>query len=142
MKHFSLAWKSSSKGAKQRKYRLNSPLHVKRDFLSVSLSPNLRERYNTRNVTVRKGDTVKIVKGEFRGMTGKVNRADVKRSVVFVDGAERVRKDGTKAFFPLQPSNIMLTEVYVEDKLRAASLTRKPELNKQKPAKGTKVINK
>jgi large subunit ribosomal protein L24 len=135
MKLFSPAWKSSSKAVKQRKYRLNSPLHAKREFVSVSLAPELRKRYGTRNITLRKGDTVKVLKGDFRSLIGKVNSIDIRRTEVYVDGAERVRKDGTKSFFPLEPSCLLITEVYVEDKMRNASLSRNVESRKQ-PAKG------
>lgn len=135
MKLFSLAWKSSGKGVKQRKYRRNAHLNLKRSFIAVSLVPDLRSRYGTRNVTVRKGDTVKVAKGEFRNVIGKVNRVDVKKGIVFVDGAERVRKDGTKSFIPLQPSSLLLTEIYLEDKGRTASLARKSDVKKQ-PEKG------
>jgi large subunit ribosomal protein L24 len=134
MKSFSLAWKSSSKSVKQRKYRMNSPLHLKRDFLSVSLLPALRTRYGMRNIEIRKGDTVKVSKGEFRGVMGKVSRTNSKQGLVFVEGVERIRKDGTKSLFPLQPANIILTELIVEDKKRIASLSRKTE--SKKPVKG------
>ncbi len=140
MKLFSVAWKSSGKAAKQRKYRMNSALHQKRNFLAAPLAPDLKARYSTRNLTVREGDTVRVMKGEFRGVTGKINRVDVRKSVVYVDGAGRVRKDGTKSFFPLHTSSLMLTDVSVEDKKRAGSLARKtvnaPKAKEPKPAKG------
>ncbi len=136
MKLFSVAWKSSSKVSKQRKYRINSALHQKRNFLAAPLAPDLKTRYGTRNLTVREGDTVKIMKGEFRGLTGKINSVNLRKSTVYVDGAERVRKEGTKSFFPLRPSSLMLVEISVEDKKRAASLARKDAVKKSKPAKG------
>lgn len=136
MKLFSVAWKSSSKVSKQRKYRINSALHAKRNFLAAPLAPDLKARYGTRNLTVREGDTVRIMKGEFRGLTGKINSVNLRKSTVYVDGAERVRKDGTKSFFPLRPSGLMLTEVSIEDKKRAASLARKDTVKKPKPVKG------
>lgn len=134
MKLFSLAWKSSSKAAKQRKYRLNAPLHLKGKFLSASLMPGLRERFGSRSLAIREGDTVRVMKGEFSGLAGKINKINLKAGTVFVDGAERVRKDGTKSFFPLQPSSLLVTEANLEDKLRAASLSRKPGPSSKKPA--------
>ena len=122
-----MAWKSSSRAAKQRKYRLNSPLHLKRNLLAAPLSPELRAKYSTRNITLREGDTVRVMKGEFRGLTGKVNNIDVKNGIALVDGAERVRKDGTKSFFPLRPSSLLVLDATIEDKHRARSLTRKSE---------------
>lgn len=134
MKLFSVAWKSSSRASKQRKYRLNSALHMKRNFLAAPLAPDLKARYSTRNLTVREGDTARIMKGEFKGVTGKINRVNLRKGTVYVDGAERVRKDGTKSFFPLRPSGIMLIEISVEDKKRAASLARKDAGLRTKPA--------
>ena len=124
MKLFSVAWKSSSRASKQRKYRMNSPLHAKRNLLAAPLAPDLKARYGRRNLTVREGDTVRIMKGEFRGMTGKISSVDVKKETVHVDGAGRTRKDGTKSFSPLRPSSLMLMEISVEDKKRAFSVAR------------------
>ena len=124
MKSFSLAWKSSSKASKQRKYRLNSPLHLKRKLIAAHAAPELSARYNITSVLLRKGDTVKIVKGDLRGTTGKVNNVNIRKGFIYVDGAERVRKDGTKSFRPLQPSNLIALELDVEDKQRLASLTK------------------
>lgn len=122
MKLFSASWKSSGKASKQRKYRMNSPLHARRSLLAAPLAPDLKARYGRRNLTVREGDTVRIMKGEFRGMTGKISSVDVKKETVHVDSAGRVRKDGTKSFFPLRPSSLMLMEISVEDKKRAFSV--------------------
>lgn len=134
MKLFSVAWKSSGRASKQRKYRMNSALHMKRNFLAAPLAPDLKARYSTKNLTVREGDTVKIMKGEFKGVTGKINGVNLKKSTVYVDGAGRTRKDGTKSFLPLRPSSLMLVEISVEDKKRAASLTRNYAGLKTRPA--------
>ena len=125
MKLFSVAWKSSKKRGKQRKYRRNAPLHLKRAFLVVQLSDELAGRYGMKRAGVRTGDTVRVVKGEFRGVAGKVNSVDLKDGVVYVDGAARVRKDGTKSFFPLMASSLLLTEIATEDKRRMQVFARK-----------------
>ena len=137
MKTFSLNWKSSSDTSKQRKYRLNSPLHIKRDFMAAHLAPELRGRYNRRSLPLREGDTVRIMKGEFAGLSGKVNRVELKKGMVYVDGAERIRKDGTKSFFPLRPSSLLLIDLSVEDKRRAASLARKSQGRNQERVTAT-----
>ena len=125
MKFFSLAWKASGKPGKQRKYRANAPLHVKRNFLTAALSKELGLRLGVKKITVRKGDSVKVQRGEFRGFTGKIGKVNVKDGLVFVDGVERVRKDGTKSFSPIRPSSLLLVDLSIEDKRRAASLARK-----------------
>jgi large subunit ribosomal protein L24 len=115
---FSSSWKSSKQPRKQRKYRYNAPLHIKRKFASAHLSKELRKKYNKRSAVLRKGDTVKIMRGRFRNTTGKVEEVNVKKTVVYVSGIEVVKRDGTKTRYPLHPSNIMVTELILDDKKR------------------------
>ncbi len=132
MKLFSLSWKSSRKASKQRKFRMNAPLHIKRSLLAAPLADDLAKKYGAETVSLREGDSIRVAKGEFKGLTGKVNAVSLKKGTVSVDGAARVRKDGTKSFSPLKPSNLLITELNIEDKKRIASLTRKQEQNKER----------
>ena len=122
---FSTNWNKSTKPRKQRKYRYNAPLHIKHKFLSVHLAKPLREKYTKRNTTAKKGDTIKILRGKFKGKTGKINRIDIKKTKIYIDGIEIAKKDGTKAFPPLRPSNLMIIELNLDDKKRVKSLERK-----------------
>ena len=117
-KKFSIGWGKSKQPRKQRKYRFNAPLHLKRKFLSSHLSKELRTKHKKRSIIVRKGDKVKIMRGQYKGKTGTVERVDIKKSKVFVNGIESVKKDGTKIFYPFNASNIMITELTTEDKKR------------------------
>ncbi|MBI2580401.1 50S ribosomal protein L24 [Candidatus Woesearchaeota archaeon] len=135
MKLFSMSWKSSRKVSKQRKFRMNSPLHIKRALLAAPLAKDLAGKYGTKTVSLREGDSVRVARGEFKGLSGKVNAVSLKKGNVSVDGAERIRKDGTKSFSPLKPSNLLLTELNIEDKRRIASITRKQE-RRQEQRKG------
>ena len=69
-KKFSKKWKASGKARKQRKYVANAPLHIKKKFLSANLSKELRKKYG-RSLQIRKGDSVKVMRGKFKGKTGK-----------------------------------------------------------------------
>ena len=42
---FSLSWIRSKQPRKQRKYRHNAPLHIKKKFISVNFTKELREKY-------------------------------------------------------------------------------------------------
>ncbi len=121
---FSRSWKSSKKPSKQRKYRENAPLHIRQKFMSVHLSPELREKHGKRNISVRKGDKVKVMRGNFKDHEGKVNTVDRNYIRVYVQGAEVTKKDGTKSQFPIHPSNLMITELKLDDKKRKQSLER------------------
>lgn len=117
MKEWSKFWKSSSKPRKQRKYRYNAPLHIKGKFLSSHLSKELRKKIGKRSIRIRKGDKIIILRGQFKKKKSTVEMVDLKNSKVFVSGVEIKKKDGTKAFYPIDPSNVMITEL-MEDKKR------------------------
>ena len=117
MKEFSSSWKSSKKPRKQRKYRLSSPLHIKQKFVHSHLSKELRKKYNKRSTSLRRGDKVKIMRGTFKKHEGKIERINLKKTRVFVSVAELTKKDGTKKLASLHPSDLMIIELNLEDKL-------------------------
>ncbi|MBR9698883.1 50S ribosomal protein L24 [Candidatus Woesearchaeota archaeon] len=125
MKSWSIAWKASTKPRKQRKYRYLAPTHIKKRFFSAHLSKELREKHNKRNMVVKTGDKVKVMRGQFKGHTGKVDKVDMKRMKVFVSGIELQKKDGSKLNLGVAPSNIMITELKIDDKKRSNILERK-----------------
>lgn len=117
-KKFSTSWKSSTQPRKQRKYRYNAPLHVRQKLMHVHLSSELRKKYGTRAVQVRKGDKVKVMRGKFKKQEGKVERVNLKREQVYVAGLEYTKKNGTKVQVGFNPSNLMITVVDTNDKRR------------------------
>lgn len=127
---FSKNWKSSSQPRKQRKYIFNAPLHLRRKFFSVRLSDELTKKYGCRNVPVRKGDKVKIMRGQFKKHENKVEGIDNKKIRVYVTGAERTKTDSSKSLYPIHPSNLMITELNLDDKRRKKMLERKAKVKK------------
>ena len=123
--NFSKTWKSSKKPRKQRKYRMKSPLHIKQKFIHSHLSKELRKKYGKRSTGLRKGDRVKIMSGQFKKQEGKIEDIDLKKATVFVSGVEATKKDGTKKTLPLEPSNLLITELNLNDKFRQKTLERK-----------------
>ena len=129
-KEFSKKWKGSRQARKQRKYLAKAPLHLKHKKLSSNLSKDLRKKYGRRNLTIRKGDEVKILNGNFRGKTGKIAVVNVKKGKIAVENIQRKKKDGTKIYVLLDPSNIQIQSLVLDDKKRLESLSRKTNLNK------------
>lgn len=125
MKNFSSTWKYSKKPRKQRKYRISAPLHIRQKFVHSHLSKDSRKKYGKRSIGLRKGDKVKIMKGQFKKYEGKVEKIDLKKTRIFVTGAEITKRDGTKRLIALHPSNLMVTELNLDDKLRQKALERK-----------------
>ena len=115
---FSTTWKASKQPRKQRKYNYNAPLHIKRRQLSTHLSKELREKYERRNVVVRKEDKVKITRGQFKGKTGKIIKVLTKDTKVHVENIQNIKNDGTKVYYPIHPSNLTIIELDLTDKRR------------------------
>ena len=124
-KKFSTHWKSSKQPRKQRKYRYNAPLHILHKFMSVHLSKDLRKKYGIRSIPTKKGDRVKIARGQFKGKTGKIEKVILKKTKVFVEGIQQTSKTGNKSFYPIHPSNLILVELNLNDKKRKEKLEQK-----------------
>ena len=140
-KQFSTAWKGSSQPRKQRKYIAKAPLHIKRKLLSVNLTKDLRKKYGQRNVVVRKGDTVKIMKGKFKNKVGKIITVFTKRTKVTIEGIQVKKQDGSKVNVKLQPSNLQITELNTNDKTRMKNMTEE-KIKSEKKTKETKEEKK
>lgn len=140
-KIFSTAWKASTQPRKQRKYAYGAPLHLKQKDLHVHLTPELRQKYGIRNVRVRKGDKVKIIRGQFAKKEGKVERVELKRARLFMSGAEMIKKDGSKVQYPLHPSNLLIVELDLNDKKRKAKLEGKSAGSNLGSLQKKKMIN-
>ncbi|HDJ67015.1 MAG TPA: 50S ribosomal protein L24 [Nitrososphaeria archaeon] len=116
--------KVSSKPRKQRRFLYNAPLHILSKLMSAHLSPELREKYGRRSFPVRVGDRVKILRGEFKGVEGKVTGVDRKRQRVMVENVTIKKTDGTTVPKPIHISNVMITELKLDDEYRKKALMR------------------
>jgi len=82
------------------------------------LSTDLREKYRKRSARPRVGDSVKIVKGEFKDIEGKIIRVDPRSGIVNVDGVTREKLKGGNAPVPIPSSNLIITSLVLDDKQR------------------------
>ena len=140
-KKFSVKWKASKQPRKQRKYRHNASLHIRRKMMSVNLSKELRKKYGMRNFPAVKDDLVKVLIGEFKDKTGKVSIVNLKKLKITIDGIYRTKKDGTKIPVKFDPSKLQIKELNLEDKKRKETLERKNIIsNKEQTTKDQKLI--
>lgn len=144
-KNFSASWLSSSQPRKQRKYIAKAPLHLKHKLLAANLNKEIRKKYQRRSFPLRKGDTVRIMRGKFSGKTGKIAEVDLRRTRVSIEGVQRQKKDGTKIAVYFHPSKLQIQELDLDDKERIKSIERKikkPEQTKIAERKETKIEEK
>nr|AJS13247.1 large subunit ribosomal protein L24 [uncultured archaeon] len=123
---------------KQRKMLFNAPAHMRHKLMASPLSPELLAQRGVKALPVRKGDTVRIMRGDHKGFDGKVSRVDLKHYRVFLEGLTREKVDGTTVFVGLHPSKIMIRTLNLDDKVRKAVLERrKPIIKKDAKPKKT-----
>jgi large subunit ribosomal protein L24 len=126
---------------KQRKLLYNAPAHLRHKLMAAPLSQELISSKGAKTLPVRKGDTVRIMRGDHKGFEGKISRVDLKSYRIYVEGLTREKVDGTAVFVSVHPSKVMIKNLSLDDKWRKAILERKTEMPKQeekvvkKPAK-------
>ncbi len=137
---FSTSWKSSKRPGKQRKYAANAPLHTKRKMMKVNLSKELRKSQGKRAVVLRKGDTVLIKRGKFRGKKGKVLMVDLRKTRAEVEGAQIKKQDGSKINVSMKPWNLQILTLNVEDRKQKSASEKIPDegAKKEKTEKSKK----
>ena len=115
----------SSKPSKQRKSLWEAPKHKRRHLFSTALSFDLAVKYDRKSFPLRKGDKVKVMRGDYMGTEGKVHGVDRKGFKITVDGVTKEKADGSTYFVPIHPSNVMITKLETGDKWRAQRLSVK-----------------
>ncbi len=109
---------SSKSPRKQRRRIYKSPIHTHKKMLRCKLAEDLREEYGVRSMVVRKGDLVRIMRGQFRDTEAKVTRVDYSKIRVYVDAATTTKADGKEVPVALHPSNLLITKLELDDDRR------------------------
>ncbi len=132
--------RTSSKPRKQRKLLYTAPLHKRHKLLAAPLFPELRAKYNIRSFPVRKGDTVRILRGDYTGVEGKITKVDTQKYRVFIEGVTKEKADGTSFQVPINASKITLIKLNLDDKWRKSVIERKAATGPAPPAPSIEAI--
>jgi large subunit ribosomal protein L24 len=111
----------SKQPRKQRKRLYEAPLHRRRKMIASHLSAKYLEdakKYYPRSAVVRKGDTVRIVRGSLAGHVGKVEAVDTSSMRITIDGATVSKADGTQIAAKIHPSNVVIEKLDLSDTIR------------------------
>ena len=116
--------------------------------LSATLSKELRKKYHKRSARVVEGDTVKVIRGEFDGVDGKVTKISLADNGINIEGVKKDKIKGDKFDVFIHTTNIVITGLNGDDKWRMNKLEgKKPrterievksETAKEKPEDTTK----
>jgi large subunit ribosomal protein L24 len=127
----------------QRKRLFQAPAHRRYRYFAAPLSPALKKKHGTNTVPVKKGDTVRLMRGDHKGFEGKITKVDRKKYRIFVEGVTREKADGTTIQIPIHPSKVMITNLNLDDKWRREILKRKGMLEeKVRPPAAEAVVEK
>lgn len=116
--------KPSSQPRKQRKTLYTAPLHKRQKMMAARLSDELREEHGRKSFGVRKGDTVELLRGDFKGHRGKVEKVNLKSRRLYIEGVTVQKADGSDRFYPVHPSNVMIVKMVLKDEEREHALSK------------------
>ena len=129
----------STQPRKERWSLYNLPVHKRRAQVAAHLDEPLLLKYNTRSATLRKGDTVRVMRGEYAGISGKVLDVNTRTRKVTVDGVTVQKAKANQVARPLDPSNLVITKLDLSDPLRREKLgAAESDVEKEAPKKAPK----
>ncbi|MCU4924718.1 50S ribosomal protein L24 [Halobacteria archaeon AArc-dxtr1] len=117
----------SKQPRKQRNQTARAPLHERQKQVHAPLSDELREEYDQRRTRVNAGDTVEVMRGDHAGTEGEVLRVDLTEMVVHVEDVTVETADGEEVPRPLDPSNVRIVDLDLDDDRREARLEGETE---------------
>jgi large subunit ribosomal protein L24 len=109
-------------------YKLISK-HKREKLLGANLSENLRKQHNKRSMRVIKGDTVRILRGEYVGVEGKVEKVNTERSTLSIEGVQREKIRGGKVKVQIHASNVQIISVNTDDEYRMKGTQKAKDKN-------------
>jgi large subunit ribosomal protein L24 len=114
-------------------------------FVSSNVTSGLREQYGKRSLRPIKGDTIKVLRGEYSGIEGKIEKVNTKTGTLSIEGVQREKIRGGNVKVPIHASNVQIVSLKLDDKFRLKVAERKVKeedsqtLNKEIPKKTDKV---
>ena len=95
--------------------------------ICAPISKDLRKKYSRRSVRIMTDDTVKVVRGEYKGLTGKVTKISTETSGVAIEGNKKEKLKGEKIDVYIHSTNMIITSLNTDDKWRLKILEKKPK---------------
>ena len=113
-------------------------LQTRSKQMGSSLSKDLQKKYGKKSARAIEGDSIKIVRGEFKGVDGKISKISTQKTSVAIEGVKKEKTKGDKFDVYIHTSNLVITSLNTSDKWRMAKLEGK-DPRKQPKDTETKV---
>ena len=95
--------------------------------ISTSISKDLRKKYSRRSIRIMVNDTVKVIRGEYKGLAGKVAKISIESNSVAIEGNKKEKLKGEKIDVYIHSTNMIITSLNTDDKWRLKILEKKPK---------------
>ena len=95
---------------------------------SASISKDLRKKYSRRSIRIMIDDTVKVIRGEYKGITGKVTKISTTNNGVAIEGNKKEKLKGDKVDVYIHTTNVIITALNTDDKWRLKILEKKAKI--------------
>ena len=97
--------------------------HQRDKMVGATLADGLRQQYGRRSVRVIEGDSIRVMRGEYKGVEGKVERVNTENGTLEIEGVQREKVKGGQVKVPIHASKVMITNLKMDDKYRQTSLS-------------------
>ncbi len=94
------------------------------------------------NTSVIKGDTVKIIRGEYKGVEGKVEKINTGKGKLSIEGVQREKIKGGQVKVQIHASNVQISSLKLDDNYRKNKIENKEQINKSKKQSKQKTEKK
>jgi len=95
---------------------------VRSKQISGSLSKELRKKYGKRGIRINVDDTVRIIRGEYKGIEGKVTKISTEKGGVAIEGIKKEKLKGEKIDVYIPSSNVLIIGLNTDDDWRKNKL--------------------
>jgi len=93
--------------------------------ICATLSKDLRKKYPRRSARIMVDDTVKVIRGEYKGLTGKVAKISTESNSIAIEGNKKEKLKGEKVDVYIHSTNTIITSLNTDDKWRLKILEKK-----------------
>jgi large subunit ribosomal protein L24 len=117
-------------------------LQTRSKQMGSSLSKDLQKKYGKKSARVVEGDSITILRGEFKGVDGKVSKISTAKTSVAIEGVKKEKTKGDKFDVYIHTSNLVITSLNTSDKWRIAKLEGKDPRKQPKEIKEEPKVEK
>lgn len=101
---------------------IHIPKHQRDKMVGAVLEDSLRKQYGRKNIRVVKGDSVRVMRGEYKGVEGKVEKVNTEHATFHIEGVQREKIRGGQVKVPIHSSNVMVISLNLDDDYRSSKL--------------------